>query len=245
MKTSLWATIIAALPVTGSAVPVTWELQGHIDYVNLAGTLLDRMPDWADVATGEEFRVLLGFDTDAALLRTRSGGQYAPGVRYEYDPSSLSFLIQIGARTPIELGYSVLAGLGRQLIYARDNAGDLADDGEGAQVDGYTIGVASDDNLLTAGVLMRGAILDIVNGPVLPATPDPRLANLAMSVLNVAAWDDSGGFLSGVMTSVRAAPTPVPEPSTLMLGVIGLVALALDRRLRLARGGRNTGKIAL
>jgi hypothetical protein len=66
-----------------------------------------------------------------------------------------------------------------------------------------------------------------------------------MSVLNVAAWDDSGGFLSGVMTSVRAAPTPVPEPSTLMLGVIGLVALALDRRLRLARGGRNTGKIAL
>ncbi|MCZ2154988.1 MAG: PEP-CTERM sorting domain-containing protein [Bryobacterales bacterium] len=226
----LCAASLAALPTASIAVPVTWELSGRIYEANLTGALIDQAPNWADVNIGEGFRVLLGFDTDAALLRTRSGGQFAPGARYEYDPSSLSFLVQIGSRAPIEFEFSALAGTLFQLFWARDNSGDRASEGEGAQLDGYTMGVASDDNLLTTSVLMRGTVLDIVDGSALPIVPDSRLADLTLSAFFMNAQDNSGGFLSGDITSVRAAPTHVPEPSTLTLAAISLAFCALRSR---------------
>ena len=200
-KFCIIAAAIAALPLTSNATIVTWRYEGVITEANPAGTLASLLPDFADVAVGEQFEVFLSFDTDATLLRTRSGPFFNPGVKYEYDPASISYLVRIGTRTPLELAWT--AG-GSDTLFARDNSGDVPN--EAPAVDGYTFGIDSANGHINISTIMRGPVLDIVTSPLLPTIPDPRLADLALSRFLLFSSDGTGA-ITGDITSIT---TPVP-----------------------------------
>lgn len=216
MIPGLLAVALLVGPATADAVVVTWDIRGSIDGVEGEG-----WPDFPAASVGDSFQVLFSFDTDATELRADVGGRFAPGARYQYDPASLSASVVIGSSAPVEYRYDPTLS---SLIFMRDNAGDVASEGV---IDGFTFGIGipigSNGSL---GIIMRGTVLDIVNGPGLPAVPDPRLADLEISRFQLFA--DSSGIL-GEITSVRTA-TSAPEPGTLALLGLGLAGLGMSRR---------------
>ena len=172
LKATILRLLAAALlvaPLAAHAATTTWEIQGHITASQGAAL--------ASFQAGDPFRVLVNFDTAAAPFATIP---QAPGTRYNYPASSLSFDIFVGSLGP----FHVTAGSRPEdsgYIFLRDNASfpNLGD----PAVDGYTFGLTSYDPndggvFSNVQLLMRGPVLDIVNGPGLASTPDPRLASL-------------------------------------------------------------------
>jgi hypothetical protein len=218
--------VLAAVSTGAFAVPVTWDLRGTITQSSTAGIISTTLPTLSDVSTGEAFNVLLSFDTEAALLNAQSGGRFAPGVRYEFDPSSIRYTVGIGARAPLD--FVVERPFPDSLLFMRDNSGDIP--GEGAQVDGFTFGLGTASGIGMSSV-MRGTVLDIVMGSMLPEMPDPRLADLGLSLFQIFSLDfDDLGQILGDIESVRVATVSVSEPAPLALFGIGLAALFLVRR---------------
>ena len=133
-----------------------------------------------------------------------------PGTRYNYPASSLSFDIFIGSLGPFHAELGTGPNDSGSIIL-RDNAsfpllGDPA-------LDGYSFSLTSfdpnDGGVFSSLLLvMRGPVLDIVNGPELAETPDARLAALADAVFQVcrssAANNGScdAGELDGTIDSV-------------------------------------------
>lgn len=144
-----------------------WEFQGRL--TGRAGTDVP-----ADFTVGTPFRVVVGFDTNATLDRVINGT--ASGTRYNYT-SPMRFLIYLGTTCdPCE----VSAPDGS--IFLRDDYANLVGDPPAAEaaVDGISLSVQ--DGPTSIGVVLRGPVLDIINGPSIPLNPDPRLADLAISV---------------------------------------------------------------
>ena len=166
----LLTVVLLGLPLAANAALTTWEIRGHITASQGA--------ELAAFQPGDPFRILVNFDRAAVPSATIP---LPPGTRYNYPASSLSFDIFIGSLGP----FHAERGTGPQdsgSIILRDNASFPPPDGP--PVDGYGFSLTSfdpNDGGVFSGLLvvMRGSILDIVNGPVLAETPDPRLATLA------------------------------------------------------------------
>ncbi len=110
-----------------------------------------------------------------------------------------------------------------ELLYMLDDTGYAS---EGVPYDGFNFTIATGPEL-NLGIIMRGSVTDIVNGPGLPAAADPRLADLETSGMQ---FFGGGRYLTGEVTSVSSLIQPVPEPGTLALLGFGLVGLAASRR---------------
>ena len=100
------------------AVEVSWEMTGTIhENTGLEG-----------VFVGDPFRVSVTFDSDAALITTQTGGRFEPGARYQYDTSVLTIVAGLSELPEIVFESSPENSL--QLLWIRDNSGDLKDFGE-------------------------------------------------------------------------------------------------------------------
>ena len=235
MKTNiqgLLAVVVFALPMVASATVVTWELRGSI--TGFSGQL---PAEYAGAAVGDSFQILFSFDTDAALIRTDQGGRFDPGARYVYDPSSMSATVAVGNGGPVDYAVSD-PDPANSLLYMRDDSGDLLGV-LGYLVDGFSIGIGSISGEVF-NLVLRGSVLDIIDGPALPAVPDPRLADLEDSGFAVRFFDSSGEVyaLAGDVTSVQAmAASPEELVSDLISSVVNLnlqsgIGNALDSKLQ-------------
>ena len=179
----------AALAVSSSAgaLQTAWEIKGHL-------TSLDPGSSFpADFAVGAPFRVLTSFDTTGETYSTTptTGG----GYKYLYTADTLAYQVFIGTTcAPCNpVGDPTQSG-----IIVRDNAPDPA---TGQMVDGYSFFLVTGDGT-RVNLFMRGPVLDIVTGAGLAAVPDPRLAGLATSLMQIC---DSGGYcVSGAIESVAS-----------------------------------------
>lgn len=170
------APLTAALLLTSAfahAERVTWEFTGQLESVFNVPT----------ASVGDEFRVLVTFDTDAPLLTTQTGGRFEPGARYEYDGRGLTVLVILPGFPSVLIMPSASS---RNTLWQRDNSGDALLWDEPAVVDGITFGISDPDygpSPISVGqfqVVLRGSNLEIFDGPGLTTTPDPRLLNLEL-----------------------------------------------------------------
>jgi hypothetical protein len=153
-------------PSIVSATATHWEFQGR--FTSVSGSDVP-----AGVASGTPFRIVVGFDTAAALSKPPQAGA-AGGFRYDYT-SSMRWQIYAGAEcNPCDVSFP------NGNIILRDNFSSAP--GVPA-VDGYSFGGIDDDTDLS--LTMRGTNTDIVNGPSLALEPDPRLADLEIAGLEI------------------------------------------------------------
>ncbi|HEV2220532.1 MAG TPA: hypothetical protein VGV08_08235 [Casimicrobiaceae bacterium] len=181
-----WASLAASSG--GGALQTAWEIKGHL-------TSLDPGSSFpADFTVGAPFRILASFDTtgEAYSATSTAGG----GYRYLYTADTLAYQVFIGSTcTPCNpVNDPTQSG-----IIVRDNAPDPA---TAQLVDGYTFFLGTADGTIV-NLIMRGPVLDIVNGPGLAAVPDPRLAGLATSLMQICY---SGGYycVNGAIESVAS-----------------------------------------
>lgn len=214
---SAFLTLVAVLlaPIMANADVVTWEVTGVIIQVDGSG-------GGSGASTGDNFSILVTFDTDASLQQAQTGGRFGDGTRYEYDASGVSFLVSVDGQP--DQSITPIAG-GLNLLWLRDNSADRSCC-EFDEVDGLTFALF-DDEANGVSIILRGGILDLFTDGELPTDPDPRLVDLDIAV---AQWSDDDGLTSGDITGIRR----VPEPGTLALLGIGLAGMGFARRRKRA-----------
>jgi hypothetical protein len=215
---------LLAVSAAANATLVTWRVQGHL-------TEADGGPP--DFLVNNPFTLLINFDAAASLNGTQVGDT---GFRYSYNANSLSFDLFAGTTcNPCHRAATDPGSSG--IIFLRDNF-SLAP-GFPAPIDGYTFAILDGD--FNFQVIMRGPILDIINGPGLTENPDPRLASY-----------DTPGF-SSVFQICRPTPncseleifgqvesvSRVPEPHTLGLLGLGMLGLAATSRRKSRAASRQ------
>lgn len=199
-------------PMAANAGLVTWQVDGLISEVDGSSSS----------TVGDEFRVLVNFDTNALLEIAQTGGRFGAGTRYEYDASGVSFLVSLENQAD-QVITPIVGGI--NLLWLRDNSADR-DCCEPPEVDGLTFALL-DDQGYGVSIILRGSILDIFNNGDLPTDPDPRLVDLEIAAFQ---WVVDDGFTSGDVLSINR----VPEPGTLALLGIGLFGIGLSRRRKKA-----------
>lgn len=221
------AAALAVLTCAAHAAPVTFTFSTVISSVIQPPDIPGGFP--AIVAAGAAMSVSVTFDSDATLQQSLTNA--TGGVRNRFDPSSLSIAFSIGAIS----GNPTYANLGSGQILVRD---DFADPNNPAElVDGITFSLTDigDPNVLTNFQLtLRGPVLDLINNGALPTAQDPRWDNLRTAAFGICRSSpanqnscDLGGF--------QALVQGVPEPSTLTLAGLGLMAAGVRRRRQVAR----------
>lgn len=204
------------------AVEVSWEMTGTIhENTGLEG-----------VFVGDPFRVSVTFDSDAALITTQTGGRFEPGARYQYDTSVLTIVAGLSELPEIVFESSPENSL--QLLWIRDNSGDLKDFGEPPVVDGMTMGIFR-ATPASVGVIFRGSIIDIFDGPGLPIQPDQRL--LQQDISNFVISNNDGKFAAGRISAVKLLIDPADLLADLMSRVASIniqagISNALDSKLQ-------------
>jgi hypothetical protein len=218
---------LMALSAAANATLVSWKLQGH---------LIGAYGGPPDIGAGDPFTVLVNFNSAATLLsgQTVNGNT---GVRYSYDASSLSFDIFAGTTChPCHISASDPGSSG--IIFVRDGFSLLPNAPQ--PIDGYTFNIL-DDAGVNYSVIMRGPILDLVNGTGLPENPDPRLASYGTPgfVSNFQVCfpvpDCTPLEIDGTIESVAR----VPEPHTIGLLGMGMLGLAARSRRRSSKAARQ------
>ncbi len=238
-------------PVAAEAGIVTWDMRGTITTANGSVFGMD------GIVVGETFAVRLRFDSDAALLRTQSGGDFSPGVRYEFDPAATVMTVAVGTRAPVELLHSTVFGQS-DLLWVRNDAGDQIGNDEPVS-DGYSWRLAASPVACggstvtpTASVIFRGPVLDLVTGPQLPTVPDHRLADLPVSNLQLfgSTGCDPAAYVVGDITSIEVHAASAEELlSALMTQIAGMalptgIGNALNSKLQSALGDALAGDFA-
>jgi hypothetical protein len=157
------------------------------------------------------------------------------GKVYRYATATMSYYIDYAG--PVS-GVTIDASPLSQILL-RDNA--AVPPPMGPAVDGLTFAhLAFDPNdggfYTFFNFIMRGPVLDIFDGPGLPAVADPRLQTLELRGLDIcrtrdqAAGDCRLGQLQGSIDSVSSVA--VGEPGSLMLLRFGLLGLGASRHRR-------------
>lgn len=175
---------LAAMLCLATAAPAfaeitTWEFRGQITEVGG-----DMDPAFV---VGAGYRVRVTYDTAAPLYRTQTDG--SGGFRYDHEDVTLAIEFQIDDDPTV---YN-LAAETFGAIFLRDSI--LADTGVGTpivKVDGITWtlqrGLTQGDGD-DIGILFRGTDQTVFAGDVLPASPDPRLLDMELQVLQYCRWE--------------------------------------------------------
>jgi hypothetical protein len=166
-------TLLLASTNTAYAVETHWEFQGRIATVSNGPGV---PPDWTP---GTPYRIVVGFDTNATLDVVIDGT--ASGKRYNYSGDT-RFQIYMGTTcNPCDFRDP------QGFVFLRDDYANLVGDPAVPEtaVDGYSFGLQEND--ASIGLIMRGPVTDIVNGPTLAVSPDPRLAGLEIATLQICA----------------------------------------------------------
>lgn len=230
----LLAVGLLAGPMLAAAEVVTWELKGEID-----GMSGDGRPFFPEAVVGDQYRLLVTFDTNAVLLSTNSGGFFAPGVRYRYDPSSLRMRLFVNGSGPVDFDYepSTIPGF----IDILDNTSFPTLGSE--PWDGISFNLLfhyPDGSTVQFGAFLRGSNTDIFDGPGIPKTPDPRLLDqeqTRIQVISTGAWNGENGSFVGDISSVVLYTDPEQLLSDLVQQVVSLniatgIGNALDAKLQ-------------
>jgi len=189
-----FAIVLSSIPLAAVAMPTAWEFRGALTSVT------GDFP--ADFVAGTPYRIVVGFDTGAPVLSSSPSGG---GTRYFYAADSLTYRVYIGTScAPCEPTNNPAYDPAASSIIVRDGATDPA---FGDAVDGYTFNLVTADNL-TINLLLRGPVLDIVNGIGLPALPDPRLAGLRVASLDICGTVANGCASASLTGSVESVSTP-------------------------------------
>jgi hypothetical protein len=201
---------------------VTWINRGVIEEV---ATQLP--PAFAGVEVGDEFELRVTFDNAAALWATLP---FPPGSLHVYDYSSVAMTLTVGAVGPINftpLSPGSSNPYYGNVLYARDDSGDIVADDYPPVMDGYSFGAeyAPGEGI---ALVFRGDVLDLVNGTQLPTTPDRRLTDLRDAFLAVRRFDATGvdplfveSHFLGRVRSVEASPGTAPVVTPNVTGTLG------------------------
>jgi hypothetical protein len=231
---------LLAVPMTAGAVPVTWEAQGVVEFSDLGATFFATyLPELAGTQSGDALLLRITFDTDAALV----GQTDFPngGTTYSFNASSLVLALEVpGLGTHVfDIDPSVPPDTVSSIVGLIDNLVTGVPDFP--VIDGlqFRHSYFDDEGLLqyTIGAGFSTADTSVVNGLGLPLAPDPRFSLGVEHQVSIVdpVGDGISRSLFGNFSSLVRLPSPVPEPGTLALLVLGLTALAATRRPRSRR----------
>ncbi len=208
------------------AVPVTFNFSSTVTLGNpFGGGVVDPA-----FAVGTTLDISVTFDSAAAFVTTRLDSDGNPTV-FDFDPGSISMTISGGGVTRT----NAFEPGGSGLIRIRDSAQN-PDCGSGnpftslcTLVDGISFLLISPDALTSWSLILRGTTLDLITGAVLPTSQDSRWDNQEIAVLSICsvATADAPTCDAGELSATVSA---VPEPSTLALAALGVVAAVRRRR---------------
>jgi hypothetical protein len=229
----LW---LLAGPLAAHAVPVTWEAQGVVAFSDLdAEFFATYMPELTGTQAGDALMLRLSFDTQAALV-----GQMtfpAGGQSFSFDGSSLVMALEVPGRGThvFTIDDTVPPGTVSSFVA-------ILDDWVRAAAEPAVDGLLFSHAYLTPGgdidltVLAHFFSTDttMIDGPWLPAAPDPRLPVGVERELSIVDPVGVSGSLLAIFSSLVRLPTPLPEPGSLGLLSLGLMTLGALKRRRTA-----------
>ena len=214
-----------SVAVSAHAVPVTWEARGVVESSTLDQLFFETfMPELAGTTAGDDFRLRISFDTDAApndpvIL---PGG----GRTRSFDATSLTLTLVVPGRGThvFSIDTSVPPGTHSLIGIVDDQVlGDLIRDGVQFQHTYLT-----PDGILQFQFIAAffSANMSVIDGLFLPLKPHPGLDGGIERLFSINANPPEIGNLSGIVTSL----VHLPEPDSTVLFALGLAALGTVRR---------------